>query len=86
MFFEKKLSKKSKIIIIFAVFEIIKNTNMKGLKLIFAIMAAILLAVSCGSKKEARKVLVLYYSQTNNTQLVAEHIAGMMHNYNKLPV
>ena len=51
---------------------------MKTLKFILAIMAAMIFAVSCGSKKEAQKVLVLYYSQTNNTKLVAEQIAGMM--------
>ena len=51
---------------------------MKSLKLILAIMAAMIFAVSCGSKKEAQKVLVLYYSQTNNTKLVAEQIASMM--------
>ena len=50
---------------------------MKSLKLILAGMTAMLLAVSCGGKK-APKVLVLYYSQTNNTKLVAEQIAGMM--------
>ena len=50
---------------------------MKSLKLILAGMTAMLLAVSCGGKK-AQKVLVLYYSQTNNTKLVAEQIAGMM--------
>ena len=37
-------------------------------------MAAMVLAVSCGQKK-AQKVLVLYYSQTDNTKLVAEDIA-----------
>ena len=41
-------------------------------------MAALFLAVSCSPKKNAQKVLVLYYSQTGNTKLVAEHIAGMM--------
>ena len=51
---------------------------MKSLKLIIAGMAAMFLAVSCGPKKNAPKVLVLYYSQTGNTKLVAEHIAGML--------
>ena len=40
-------------------------------------MAAMFLAVSCGQKK-AQKVLVLYYSQTNNTKLVAEEIANRL--------
>ena len=50
---------------------------MKSLKLILAGMAAMFLAVSCGGKK-AQKVLVLYYTQTGNTKVVAENIAGMM--------
>ena len=50
---------------------------MKSLKLILIGMAAMFFAVSCGGKKD-QKVLVLYYTQTNNTKLVAEHIAGMM--------
>ena len=41
-------------------------------------MAAMFLAVSCGSKKDAQKVLVLYYSQTNNTKLVAAEIANRL--------
>ena len=48
---------------------------MKRLSLIFAIMAAMILAVSCGSKKNEKKMLVLYYSQTSNTKMVAEEIA-----------
>ncbi len=40
-------------------------------------MAAMFLAVSCGGKK-AQKVLVLYYTQTGNTKLVAEQISGKM--------
>jgi len=48
---------------------------MKRLSLIFAIMAAMIFAVSCGSNKPESKVLVLYYSQTSNTKLVAEEIA-----------
>lgn len=48
---------------------------MKRLSLIFAIMAAMIFAVSCGSNKPKSKVLVLYYSQTSNTKLVAEEIA-----------
>ena len=41
-------------------------------------MAAMFFAVSCGSKKDAQKVLVLYYSQTQNTKLVADEIAGRL--------
>lgn len=48
---------------------------MKRLSLIFAIMAAMIFAVSCGSNKPESKVLVLYYSQTSNTKLVADEIA-----------
>lgn len=50
---------------------------MKRLSLIFAIMAAMIFAVSCGQKK-AQKVLVIYYSQTGNTKLVAEEIAAKL--------
>ena len=70
--------KQLKIIINFAVLEIIKISNMKKLKLILSVMAALFFSFSCGSKDKAQKVLVLYYSQTGNTKLVAEHIAGMM--------
>ena len=38
-------------------------------------MAALLVAASCGQKKEAPKVLVLYYSQTDNTKAVAQEIS-----------
>ena len=49
---------------------------MKTLKLILAIVAAMVATVSCGAKKEApKKVLVLYYSQTSNTKTVAQEIA-----------
>ena len=42
----------------------------------FAIaLTAMVTAVSCGQKKEAPKVLVLYYSQTDNTKAVAQEIA-----------
>ena len=46
--------------------------------MIFAVMAAMIMAVSCGSEKKENKeskFLVLYYSQTSNTKLVAEEIA-----------
>ena len=48
---------------------------MKNLKLILIAMAAMIIAVSCGSKNKAQKALVLYYSQTSNTKLVADEIA-----------
>ena len=52
---------------------------MKTLYFLLAVAAMALLAVSCGSKKpEAPKVLVLYYSQTGNTQTVAEAIAAKL--------
>ena len=40
-----------------------------------ALAAAAMTTVGCGSKKEAQKVLVVYYSQTSNTKAVAEEIA-----------
>ena len=39
------------------------------------LMVAMVAAVSCGTKEEAQKVLVLYYSQTSNTKAVAQEIA-----------
>lgn len=48
---------------------------MKSLKLMMVVAATMATAVSCGPKKEAQKVLVLYYSQTANTKAVAEEIA-----------
>ena len=45
------------------------------MKLMLALVATMLVAVSCGHKKEAQKVLVLYYSQTSNTKTVAQEIA-----------
>ena len=51
---------------------------MKRLIWIMAIAATLMAAVSCGQKKQAPKVLVLYYSQTNNTRTVAEAIAGKL--------
>ena len=46
--------------------------------LIMAAVAATLAAVACGPKKEAPKVLVLYYSQTSNTKAVADEIAARL--------
>lgn len=44
--------------------------------MMMAIVAAMVAAVSCGTKKEETpKVLVLYYSQTSNTKTVAQEIA-----------
>ena len=40
-----------------------------------AVVLAAMLAAACGQKKEAPKVLVLYYSQTDNTKAVAQEIA-----------
>lgn len=55
---------------------------MKSLKLMLAVVAAMVAAVSCGSKKESSNtqdpkpnILVLYYSQTSNTKTVAQEIA-----------
>ena len=48
---------------------------MKNLKLMLVLATVTLAAVSCGPKKEAQKVLVLYYSQTSNTEAVAREIA-----------
>ena len=48
---------------------------MKIAKLIMCAAVALMAAVSCTSKKEAPKVLVLYYSQTSNTKTVATEIA-----------
>lgn len=47
------------------------------MKQILILAAALLLAVSC-SQKKAPKVLVLYYSQTNTTKVVAEEIANAL--------
>ena len=48
---------------------------MKTMKWMLALAAAVVAAVACGPKKEAPKVLVLYYSQTGNTKVVADEIA-----------
>ena len=46
-------------------------------KLITIALAATMLA-GCGQKKEAPKVLVLYYTQTSNTKVVADEIAARL--------
>ena len=51
--------------------------NMKTMKWLAA-LAVVLAAVSCGPKKEAPKVLVLYYSQSGNTKVLAETIAASL--------
>ena len=48
---------------------------MKKWNLLLTLAAATLAVASCGQKKEALKVLVLYYSQTSNTKTVAQEIA-----------
>ena len=52
---------------------------MKHAKLLSVLATAtmMLTAVSCGQKKDAR-VLVLYYSQTTNTEQVANEIASRL--------
>ena len=47
------------------------------MKQLLILAAALVLAVSC-SQKKAPKVLVLYYSQTNTTKVVAEEIANAL--------
>ena len=60
---------------------------MKNLKLTLVLATVTLTAVSCGPKKTTQKVeeekvapkaLVLYYSQTSNTQTVAKEIASKL--------
>ena len=48
---------------------------MRLLKLMMLAAVALMAVVSCTPKKETSKVLVLYYSQTSNTQTVAQEIA-----------
>lgn len=50
---------------------------MKKFKLFTILAVMIMTLISCGSKK-AQKVLVLYYSQTNNTKMVAAEIANRL--------
>lgn len=51
---------------------------MRTTKLMLAMCVVAMTAISCGPKKEAQKVLVLYYSQTGNTKAVAEEIASRL--------
>ena len=51
------------------------QTNMRFIKMMAFALVAIIAAASCGQKKEAPKVLVLYYSQSDNTKAVAQEIS-----------
>ena len=51
------------------------QTYMRFIKMMAIALAAMIAAASCGQKKEAPKVLVLYYSQRDNTKAVAQEIS-----------
>jgi len=51
---------------------------MKALTLTLGLAVAAIMATSCKPKQEQPKVLVLYYSQTSNTKVVAEEIASKL--------
>lgn len=51
---------------------------MNKIKLTIAIMAMMIAAVFGGYKVEAQKAVVVYYSQTSNTKIVAEEIASRL--------
>ena len=51
---------------------------MKALSFVLALVAVMVAVVACGPKKEAQKVLVLYYSQTSNTKTLAQEIANRL--------
>lgn len=51
---------------------------MRKTGLLLAMTIVAMTAVSCGTKKEEPKTLVLYYSLTGNTKLVAEEIASQL--------
>lgn len=51
------------------------QTNMRFIKMMAFALVAMIAAASCGQKKEALKVLVLYYSQSDNTKAVAQEIS-----------
>jgi len=48
---------------------------MKFFKMMMCAVLAMMVAGSCSPKKESSKVLVLYYSQTSNTKVLAQEIA-----------
>ena len=51
---------------------------MKALTLTLGLAVAAMMATSCKPKAEPQRVLVLYYSQTSNTKVVAEEIASKL--------
>ena len=51
------------------------QTNMRFIKMMAFALVAMIASASCGQKKEAPKVLVLYYSQSDNTKAVAQEIS-----------
>lgn len=51
---------------------------MKTKKLMLAMTVVAMCAAGCGSKKEESKTLVLYYSLTGNTKMVAEEFANRL--------
>jgi flavodoxin len=51
---------------------------MKTMKLMLAMTVVAMCAAGCGSKKEETKTLVLYYSLTGNTKMVAEEFANRL--------
>ena len=51
---------------------------MKKFNLMLAMTVVAMCAASCGTKKEEPKTLVLYYSLTGNTQMVAEEFANRL--------
>lgn len=48
---------------------------MRFMKLLSLAVVAVLASTSCGTRDEATRMLVLYYSQSSNTKAVAEEIA-----------
>ena len=51
---------------------------MKTMKLMLAMTIVAMCAAGCGNKKEESKTLVLYYSLTGNTKMVAEEMANRL--------
>ena len=48
------------------------------MKRILLLAAVLLMAVACGKKEKTEKILVLYYSQTGNTEAVAKQIQAQL--------